>query len=162
MSTNPQYLPQRMGYLRQQWPGLNPREVVVFNAWLLLHYSEYTAFDFNVRVGNGADPLPTMTDDEKRQWKLNTQKRIDAIAWKDSSPTIIEVKDKAEIRSIGQVVGYGYLWSLDNPAAGKPGMMIVANRADSDVLLTANAAGVQVNLVEADFSGLRKTAPVQV
>jgi hypothetical protein len=159
MST-PLYLPQKMGYLRSTWPGLNPREVVVFNSWLLLHYNEYTAMDFNVRIGNGSDPLPTMTDPEKVQWKMNTQKRIDCLAYKDSQAEIIEVKDRAEIRVVGQISMYSILWLQDNPGALKPVLRIVANRADSDVLFTAAASGIRVDLVEADFSGLsKKTAP---
>lgn len=157
MSTN-RYLPQRMGYLRQQWPGMNPREVVVFNNWLILHFKDYTAFDFNVRVGQGTDPGPTYDAESRRQYILNTQKRIDVMAWQDSNPTIIEVKDRAGLSAIGQIVGYRHLYFNDNPTGPTPTMLLVFNRTDQDVILTALAAGIKIEQVEADFAGLKASS----
>jgi hypothetical protein len=152
------YLPQKMGYLRKQWPGMNPREIVVFNNWLLIHFNDYSGFDFNVRVGQGTDPGPTFSEDMRRQFIQNTQKRIDVLAWKDSNPTIIEVKDRAGLSSIGQIIGYSHLWKADNPAALVPLLLLVFNRTDNDVILTAQAAGILIETVEADFSGLKASS----
>lgn len=149
------YLPQKMGYLRQQWPGMNPREIVVFNNWLLLHYHDYTGFDFNVRVGVGTDPGPTYDESSRRQFIQNTQKRIDVVAWKDSNPTIIEVKDRAGLSSIGQIIGYSHLWKADNLSGPIPSLLLVFNRTDNDVIMVAQASGIVITQIEADFGGLR-------
>jgi len=154
----PYYLPQKMGYLRQSWPGMNPREVVVFNNWMARHWQEYTGFDFNVRVGKGTDPGPTFSDEARRQYVMNTQKRIDAIAWKDVVPTLIEVKDRAGLSSIGQIIGYKRLYMSDNPVSPVPLLLLVYNRTDNDVIVTAQEVGIAIEAVEADFSGLKASS----
>lgn len=138
---------------------MNPAEVVVLNSWLLVHWNEYTGYDFNVRCGKGTDPGPTYSDEARRGFILNTQKRIDVIAWKDVNATIIEVKRTAKLSAIGQIVGYKYLWQADNPTAPEPKLLMVYNQTDNDVIMTAQAAGISVEMVEADFSGLGKNSP---
>lgn len=111
---------------RLTFPAMLPAEVAVFRGWLKIHEAEYSRFDYNVRIGPGFDPGDTVPADVRSQAILNTQKRIDAVAWKGNTPTIIEVKDRAGLSAIGQILGYEVLWRLDNPGGPPPSILLVA------------------------------------
>ena len=118
-----------------------PVEVAVLREWLRIHESEYDSFDYNVRVGQGTDPGPTY-DTTMRQMALAvTRKRIDAVAYKGSDVTLIEVKKRATLAAVGQVVSYKTLWNADNPLKPASRLLLVAVTFDPDVMpvLTANA-----------------------
>jgi hypothetical protein len=126
---------------RQTFPGLMPQEVAVLREWLRIHESEYDSFDYNVRCGVGSDPGPTY-DAKMRQMSLDiTRKRIDAVAIKGSDVTLIEVKKRATLSAVGQIVAYRTLWNADNPLRPASRLLLVASAFDPDVMpvLAANA-----------------------
>jgi len=126
---------------RLSFPALLPAEIAVWRAWLRLHQAEYDRFDYNARVGPGFDPGGGVPDYIRTMSIANTKKRIDAVAWQGSAPTIVEVKDRAGMSAIGQILGYRVHWQKEHPQAPPPKMLLVANRlADgvSDVLLAHN------------------------
>src|SRR5438105_5821591 len=112
---------------RLKYPGLLPREIILLRNWLARHEAEYDRFDYNFRVGQGSDPGPNFPQYIRDQAILNTQKRIDAIAWKGTHATIIEVKDRAGFSALGQILGYRPLFQLAFPAAPEPRLLIVTN-----------------------------------
>lgn len=136
-----------------RFPGLIPGEALVLRAWLRDHQSEFDRFDYNVRVGPGQDPGATFTDDMRRMAVLNSQKRIDAVGYKSTTPWIIEVKQRAQSNAIGQLVSLDALWRNDNPTGPAPVMLLVANTLAPDVPITLARYGIQLNLVgNVDFS----------
>lgn len=139
-----------------RFPGLRPEEVLVLRAWLKVHEKEFDRFDYNVRVGPGQDPGPTYTDDMRRMAILNSQKRIDAVGWKGSTPWIIEVKVRAQSNAIGQLVSLDALWRNDNPTSAAPVMLLIANTLAPDVPITLNRYGIRLDLIpDVDFSPLQ-------
>lgn len=142
---------------RLRFPGLLPREVLVLRAWLKQHQSEYERFDYNVRLGDGFDPGPTFPDDVRRMARINTQKRVDAIGYKGSQATVIEVKDRAGFSAIGQIVGYYALYVKQNPASPAPLMLMVCNRFAPDILPVLQHQNIGLNVVEVDFGILRSS-----
>lgn len=137
---------------RLRFPGMLPREVLVMKAWLVLHEAEYDRFDYNVRLGQGTDPGPNWPPEIRQQAIQNTQKRIDAVAWKGNQPTLIEVKDRAGFSAIGQLVGYDALWPQSFPNSPVPKLLLVANRAAADIYPVVAKAGIVLELVAVDFS----------
>lgn len=146
---------QRLQADRLRFPGLLPREVLVLKAWLRLHEAEFDRFDYNVRLGEGHDPGPQFPQEIRRQAILNTQKRVDAVAYKSDQPTLIEVKDRAGFSAIGQIVGYDALWRHQFPASPAPKLLLVCNRFAADILPVLAKQGIELAVVEADFSILR-------
>jgi hypothetical protein len=131
---------------RQTYPGLMPQEVAVLREWLRLHESEYDRFEYNCRVGVGNDPGPTYSA-TMREMALNlTKKRIDAIAYKSNQVTLIEVKKRATLAAVGQIVSYRTLWQADNPLMPAPILLLVASSFDADVMpvLSANAVSYAI------------------
>src|SRR5574341_2246525 len=95
---------------RLKYPGLLPREIIILREWLRLHERDFDRFGYNVRVGDGFDPGPGFSDDVRKQAIDNSKKRIDAVGWQGSSVLLIEVKDRAGLSAIGQLIGYRPLW----------------------------------------------------
>lgn len=153
-------LAKRMQSERTKFPGMLPREILIFKNWLAMHETEYDRFDYNVRIGAGVDPGPTWPDYVRQQAIANTQLRIDAVAWKGAAPTIIEVKDRAGASAIGQIVTYEAVWLKDNPAAPAPNLLLVTNRLQHNTLPVLLKAGIAFEQVPTDFSSLASPAPV--
>jgi hypothetical protein len=131
-----------------------PREVIIFRAWLALHQNEYDRFEYNVRVGNGTDPGAQYPAIYRQQYIENTQKRIDAVAWKGQQPTIVEVKDRATASCMSQILTYKALWPLTFPNTPAPKLLLVTNRVAADMPLVLDASGITLEIVPADFSSL--------
>ena len=147
---------QRLQADRLRFPGLLPREVLVLKAWLVLHEKEYDRFDYNVRLGEGTDPGPTFADDVRKMAIMNSQKRVDAVAFKSDQPTLIEVKDRAGFSAVGQIVGYDALWRKQFPTSPAPKLLMVCNRFAPDILPVLQRNGIELAVVEVDFGILRR------
>src|SRR5216684_5146503 len=111
---------QRMEADRFKYPGMAPREVLIWRAWLALHQSEYTGWAYNVLVGNGIDPGPTFPQIYREQYIRNTQKRIDAVAFQGLQPFIFEIKDRVTGSSLSQLLTYDALWPVTYPETPAP------------------------------------------
>ncbi len=147
---------QRLQAERERFPGMLPREIVVFRAWLRLHEAEYDRFDYNMRIGAGNDPGPTYDETTRRMAIANSQKRIDAVGYKGLDVTIIEVKDRAQASAIGQLVTYDAIWRQDHATERPPTLLLVTNRLAPDLIPVLQRSGIRLELVEADFGELRR------
>jgi hypothetical protein len=134
---------------RHKLPGLLPAEILVLRAWLLLHEGEYDSFDFNVRLGSGFDPGPKYEDNIRRQWIMNTQKRLDAVGYQGNQATIIEAKRRAGLSNIGQLVGYKVLWLRDHPDTPTPKLLLVTTSVQTDIFDVAQDSNIRVEIVDA-------------
>jgi len=113
---------------RGAYPAMLPAEIAVWQAWLQLHQREYDHFDYNTRVGPGYDPGAGVPAYIRQMAIKNTQKRIDAVAWAGSQPLIVEVKVRAGLSAVGQLLGYITHWRRENPHAVPPKMLLVASQ----------------------------------
>jgi hypothetical protein len=134
-------------WLRQSYPAMLPAEIAVWRAWLRLHAGEYDRFEYNVRVGPGFDPGPNVAPNDRQMSLDITRKRIDAVAWAGNQPTIIEVKDRAGLSAIGQLMGYIVHWKIEKPFTPAPFALLVANRLAPGVDTVLNAHSLLYVLV---------------
>jgi len=148
---------QRLEADRLRFPGMLPAEVVVFKAWLVLHEKEYDRFEYNVHIGAGVDPGPSVSQYWRDLAIKATQLRMDAVAYKGVTPALIEVKRRATPANIGQLITYGILWDHDFPATPRPTLILVANTFQANIVGVAAQTGIRLDQVDADFSILRPT-----
>jgi hypothetical protein len=145
---------------RLRFPGLLPREILILRAWLKLHETEYDRYDFNVRVGAGSDPGPGWPEETRRMWTMNTQKRLDMVAYRGQTATIAEIKDRAGASAIGQLLVYRPLYMADHPEYGTPTLLLITNRMSPDLDPIIRESGIIVDLVtDVDFTPLRRHTP---
>ncbi len=148
-------LARRLQADRLKFPGMLPREIVVWRAWLRIFEREYDGFDYNVRLGRGDDPGPSFDDSIRQMAIENSKKRVDAVLFQGSRPTIVEVKDRAQASAVGQLLTYESLWLERFPTGPRPRLLLVTNRIAPDILPVLRKSGIELSIVVADFSELR-------
>jgi hypothetical protein len=168
---------QRLQSDRLKFPGLLPEETLILRAWLALHQTEYDAFDYNVRLGTGDDPGPGYSDAIRRDAILNSQLRVDALAWKfggaqpfpngvplppevfavvpGAQAAIIECKRRAATAAVSQLSTYFHLWLSQFPANPQPTLILVANTVSATILPALTRMNIHLYTVQVDFSILR-------
>jgi hypothetical protein len=140
---------------RYKYPGMAPREVLIWRAWLAIHQSEYTGWLYNVLLGNGIDPGEAYPQVYRDQYIRNTQKRADAVASKGLQPFIFEVKDRATASCMSQLLTYKALWHVTFPDTVPPILVLVSNRVSADMPMVLEASGIRYDQVDGvDFSVL--------
>ena len=126
-------MPRFSPEILSKYPHMAPQDIPVWEAFLREQASQFTAFDYDVRVGKGIDPGPTYNDETRQDAILLTQKRIDAVGFRDNEVWIIEVKPQASISALGQLLTYTELFI----AYKKPDLtvrsVVVCNSVDQEV-----------------------------
>lgn len=145
---------QTMQADRLTFPGMLPREILIFKNWLKLYETLYDRFDYNMRIGAGQDPGPTWPDYVRQCAIVNSQLRLDAVAWKGAQPTLIEVKDRAGASALGQLLTYEAVWLRDFPNGPAPALILVTNRIQLNMGPLITKAGVTLAMVPTDFTSL--------
>ena len=149
-------VPQQLQADRLCYPGMLPRECLIYKNWLAANESRYDRFEYNAHIGPGYDPGPAWPEPMRRMAIANSQKRIDVVAWNGLLPTLIEVKDRAGASAIGQLMTYFPLWNADHPDLPRCQMMLVSNRAQPGIDVACAYHGVSLVLVPTDFSVLAR------
>lgn len=147
---------QKLQVDRLRFPGMLPREVLIFRNWLGSHESEYDSFDYNSRIGSGFDPGPSWEQSMRAMAIANSQKRLDVVAWRGTQATLIECKDRAGASALGQLLTYMPLWSQAHQDIPGAKMLLVTNRLQPDIGVVAAYYSIAVDLVPTDFSVLAR------
>ena len=132
---------------RLKFPGMRPSEANLMRRWLALHEPEYDRFDYNVRIGAARDPGPQYPDWVRKAARDCSQLRMDAIAFKGTQATIIELKNRAYPDSAQQLALYGAVWWSDNVGAPRPLLLLVCRGIDEATPATAQAANIRLEVL---------------
>jgi len=135
--------------LQRSFPGMSEPESRILRAWLAQHGAEYDRIEFNVRVGEGQELPPDTPDFVKELARSVSRPRIDVVASVSDVVRLIEVKVRAGLSSIGQLVGYRTLYFADHPGTARIELHIVAARTSPDVLRVLSENGIGIELVNA-------------
>lgn len=117
----------------RKFPHLLPDDVVVWERFLDRHGSEYTHFEYDVRVGLGRDPGVTYPENMRQMALDLSLRRIDAVGHKPESLTVIEVTRSAGIVAIGQMICYRTLYRLTYFPSVRIQRLLVAESLQSDI-----------------------------
>lgn len=126
--------------------GMTADEAVIALAWLEKHVSEFDSVEFNLRIGTPQDLGVGYTEEIRRQAALNSQKRVDMIAFDGKEVTIVEVKVRIALGALGQLLGYRHLFQEDHPMFAVVRLVAIGHDALIDVPEVFRAHGVDVEL----------------
>lgn len=129
------------------YPHLLPNDIPIWERWLKLHADEYTHFDYDVRVGEGRDPGADFDKNIRQMAVELSQRRIDAIAYKAGSITIIEITPAIGLRAIGQVETYPILYQRTFSPRLPIDTLIVAERIKTDIAVILGQRGIIFEIV---------------
>lgn len=122
---------------RRKYPHLIGEDTEVWTRFIRKYPDKFDTVDYDVKVGLGSDPNHTLEETSHKYWADLTKKRIDVIGYKNDFVTIVEVKNRVGLFTLGQVLGYKFLYLREHPELALVGTLIVCktiNQDDSDVL----------------------------
>lgn len=132
---------------RGRFPHLLPGEVAVWRRFLVVHEREWETFEYDVHVGQGSLPQADPANRFQGNYSWLTKKRIDVVGWNGRKATIFEVRARASLPLMGQLIGYKALWMRDNPDAEPPDLMMVCSECPPDDRAVMADQGVDVTEV---------------
>lgn len=99
-------------YERQFGPfvHMGPADKAIWLRYLMQGGAQFAPFSYDVRVGEGVTLPPGSTVAIQNLAYALTTKRIDVVCKVGSITRIIEVKLRAGLGAIGQLIGYDELW----------------------------------------------------
>ena len=141
-------MPGKFNYeFRHKYPHLIGEDTEVWNRFILNYPDFFDTVNYDVKVGKGISPEPTQNEDSKRQWANLTKKRIDVIGYKNNFVTIVEVKKRVGLYTLGQILGYKFLFLRENPDLKSISTLIVCSAIHSDDIDVLNHYGIDFRVV---------------
>ncbi len=122
-------------------------EAELWERFMEKHPGRFESVDYDFRVGAGA-PVPEGEEpSQARMIKMLSQKRIDVLAWLGDDPTIIELKRRVGLGTMGQVIGYKELFMRYFPAFPEPATLVICHEISEDDRYVVEGAGIHVEVV---------------
>lgn len=118
-----------------------PLDKSIWVRYLMQGGEQFAPFTYDLRVGNGVKMPPGTDAMGLRIAHVLTTKRIDVLCFVDQRPRIIEVKQRAGLSAVGQLIGYRDLYHRQFPEQPIPEMFLVTDILQPDmrpVLLQSN------------------------
>lgn len=133
--------------VRTKYPHLIGEDTEVWSRFIQKFPDRFDTVDYDVKVGKGVntDPLPDLKD--KKYWSTLTKKRIDVVGFKNSIITIVEVKKRASLFTLGQILGYRFLYLRDHPEIRSIRTLIVCSSIDQDDIAVLNYYSIEYFVV---------------
>ncbi|MBA7604760.1 hypothetical protein ES703_11886 [subsurface metagenome] len=141
-------MPGRFNYeFRHKYPHLIGEDTEVWNRFILKYPDKFDTVDYDVKVGLGAETTPIEDQTSKDYWANLTKKRIDVIGYKNNLVTIVEVKKRASLFTLGQILGYRFLYLREFPELPSVRTLIVAAQISQDDMDTLSHFGIDFVIV---------------
>ena len=115
-----------------KYPHLLGKDKILWDNFISKFPDLFDTVDYDIHVGTGIDAPGETSETMYNQWKELTKKRIDVIGYKNGSPSIIEVKDRVNLGTLGQVLGYQFLFSKEHPELGFISLIVVTGSCGPD------------------------------
>jgi len=140
-------MPGRLPYVKRRfYPHMVGDEIEIWGRFVDMFPNRFDSVDYDFRVGEGTVIEGGDMDSYVRMAVMLSQKRIDVIGWVGDIPTIIEVKRRVGLSTLGQVLGYRVLFLKDFKHFGFPDLLVVcaAISPDDHYVLKENKVQVEV------------------
>lgn len=119
-------------------------EGTIWGYFLSKFGKDYKRFDYDLRVGQGTTPIQSIPENFIRDYQDLTKARIDAVGYNDNLATIFEVKQRASLSAIGQLIGYSQLFRQTFPNFNIEKKVLVCSSITKEYLKLIEAQGIVV------------------
>lgn len=138
----------RLPYIkRHRYPHMIGEDIEIWSRFVEKFPDRFDTVDYDFRVGKGMEADPNWPEYMKVDAIALTQKRIDVLAWNGEKPTIIEVKKRVGLSTLGQILGYFQLFIDVYKKIKKPKLLIVCATIGRDDLRVLEANKIPVEVV---------------
>ncbi len=141
-------MPGKFNYeVRHKYPHLIGEDTEVWNKFILKFPDKFDTVNYDVHVGLGADTTPIAEESSKQYWAELTKKRIDVIGYKNNFETLIEVKNRATLFTLGQILGYRFLYLREHPDIPAVNTLIICSTISQDDIDVLKHYGINFVIV---------------
>lgn len=124
---------QRLELAKKKYPHMIKQEIVTWKRFLKAYGHNFAKYRYDVHVGRGIGQIPGFTPVLQAMATRITQKRIDVVAARGAETYIIEIKERASMAAIGQLITYRELYEKRYGHGRVTGLIIVAEHVDPDI-----------------------------
>lgn len=132
---------------RFKYPHLIGEDTEVWTKFVKQFPGRFDTVDYDVKVGVGAKVFTIEDKKSQDYWSNLTKKRIDVVGFKDNIVTIIEVKKKVGLYTLGQILGYKFLYLREHPEITSVRTLIVCSTIFQDDMDVLNFYGIDFVIV---------------
>ena len=126
-------MPGKFNYeIKLKYPHLLGEDKGVWERFILKYPDRFDTVDYDIHVGSGIETPGEPESKPAEQWQELTRKRIDVVGWKANFPQIIEVKKRVGLPTLGQVLGYDFLYKIEHPTLIVRPPLVLCSRIDKD------------------------------
>jgi hypothetical protein len=126
---------------------MSPAEKAIWLRFLQMGGTQFAPFSYDVRVGDGLQmPAGSTSYDIKAAAALTT-KRIDVLYFIRTTAVIVEVKVRAGLGALGQLVGYRDLFLKGGTNGTDARMLLITDSLQPDVAQVLEQNGVAWQIV---------------
>ncbi len=141
-------MPGKFNYeTRHKYPHLLGEDIPIWSRFIILHPDKFQTVDYDIHVGIGTEFETEDNENLNHQWQNLTKKRIDVVGWKNLQPTIIEVKKRVTLSTLGQVLGYRILFKKERPDIPSPSLLIICESIGPDDIFCLNEFHIPFEIV---------------
>lgn len=136
-------------YEQRYWyPHLSPAEAAIWHRYISKYPDAFERVAYDVKVGTVPEFVLNQDDPAIRKQANLYQYKVDVVAEKGGTIFIIELKQGATMRAIGQVKGYGKLYLRDINSNAKVQHVIITDVLMPDMESLTAAEDVALVVVE--------------
>lgn len=139
------------------YPNMAKHDARIWERFITAYAGFFQDAAYDIRLGGTEITDPDATPSERLMWRMNTAKKIDAVARNRDELWLCECRPGAGLAALGSVLGYTFLSELDKWADRPLIPTIVTDRTDGDIRLVCSAFDVQ--LIELPESPIGDPAP---
>ena len=126
---------------------MSAEESIIWGRFLSKYGSNFSRFDYDLRVGQGIIPAASVPEIYRDDYIKLTQKRIDAVGYSGKVATIFEIKVRANLGAIGQLIGYRDLFLNTFPLYSVDSLHLVCSTIDPDELSVFSKTSILIDVV---------------
>lgn len=124
-----------------------PADVAIWERFIAKFPDMYDQVEYDVKVGAVPEFVAQDPDLVHRAQAPLYQRKIDVVAYKGGQIDIIELKPRASMSTLGQVLGYKELYLRDIKPNVEPKAIVITDEADADFGHVAASMGVFIVVV---------------
>lgn len=116
-----------------KYPHMGTREERIWDAYLEQYGTPAGRIEYDVHLGEGAEADPEWPEWMKVMVKALSTKRADVAAETTFGVTIFEIKRRAGLSAVGQLLGYEALWFKERGGWKPVSLVVVCEYIEPDM-----------------------------
>ena len=129
---------ERVKYgIRYEYKHMIGGDKIIWEKFIRRYPEWFEEVSYDVNIGEGVVLNYDWSEKDSDWAKKITQKRIDVVGYKGKNITIIEIKKRVELGTLGQLLGYKFLYEKENDLIGKTIFLLITEmigKDDNDIM----------------------------